>query len=85
VPEIMCLKEEHLGIDDPYAFQLLAFLRLHQGPHAQFMCANGLAERFDWDRRRLASARSRLIELGYLKSERQAGRGHPALFGWGRY
>jgi hypothetical protein len=85
VPEILCLREEHLEIDDPYAFKLLAFLRLHQGPHALFMCANGLAERFDWDRRRLATARSRLIEHGYLKPVRQAGRGHPALFRWGRY
>ena len=85
VPEILCLREEHLEIDDPYAFKLLAFLCLHQGPHALFMCANGLAERFDWDRRRLATARAHLIEHGYLKPVRQAGRGHPALFRWGRY
>jgi hypothetical protein len=85
VPEILCLREEHLEIDDPYAFKLLAFLRLHQGPHATFMCTNTLAERFGWDRRRLATARSRLIELEYLKPVRQAGRGHPALYRWATY
>jgi hypothetical protein len=85
VPEILSLREEHLEIDDPYAFKLLAFLRLHQGPHATFMCTNTLAERFGWDRRRLATARSRLVDLNYLKPVRQAGRGHPALFRWAAY
>jgi hypothetical protein len=85
VPEMLCLREEHLEIDDPYAFKLLAFLRLHQGPHATFICTNTLAERFGWDRERLSRSRRSLIELGYLKPARQAGRGHPALFRWGRY
>jgi hypothetical protein len=85
VPEILCLREEHLEIEDISAFKLLAFLRLHQGPHATFMCTNSLAQKFGWDRERLARARRALIELGYLKPVRQAGRGHPALFKWDRY
>ena len=63
---------------------LLTFLRANQGPDATFMCANGLAETFGWSRLRLAEARRRLIELGYLRLLRQAGRGTPALFRWGR-
>lgn len=76
------IEEVMTMIDDQDAFMLLAFLRAHQGPLATFMCANGLTETFRWDRRRLAAARSRLIELDYIRPVRQAGRGHPALFRW---
>jgi hypothetical protein len=64
------------------AFMLLAFLRANNGPDSLFMCANGLSEKFGWDRRKLAAARHRLIEMRYIKPIRQAGRGHPALFQW---
>ena len=67
---------------DQDALVLLAFLRAHNGPWANFMCANGLAKTFGWPRVRMAQARSRLIELGRLKPVRQAGRGHSALFRW---
>jgi hypothetical protein len=70
-------------VQDQDAFFLLAFLRAHQGPWATFMVANGIGERLDWDRRRVAAARRRLIEMGYLIPLRQAGKGHPALFKWG--
>jgi hypothetical protein len=69
-------------IRDQDAFILLMFLRAHNGPHALFMCANTLTEKFSWTRHRLAAARSRLIELHYIKPVRQAGRGNPALFRW---
>jgi hypothetical protein len=64
------------------ALTLLGFLRLHQGIDATFMCTNSLAETFGWRRQRLADARRALIELGYFKPMRQAGKGHPALFRW---
>ena len=67
---------------DQDALVLLAFLRAHNGPLSNFMCANGLAETFGWPRVRMAEARRRLIELGRLKPVRQAGRGHSALFRW---
>jgi hypothetical protein len=87
IPTAFCLTHEHLSIEDSDAFKLLAFLRAHQGPHAHFMCANGLADReeFEWDPRRIARARRILIELGYLVPVRQAGRGHAAFFRWGIY
>jgi Bifunctional DNA primase/polymerase, N-terminal/Primase C terminal 1 (PriCT-1) len=78
------LDEVNRMIDDQDAFLLLAFLRAHQGPEATFMCANGLTERFGWRRQRLSEARDRLIELGYLKRVRHAGRGHAARFRWSR-
>jgi hypothetical protein len=68
------------------AFLLLAFLRAHNGPWSHFMCANdGLAEKFGWPRKRLALARTRLIELQYIKHVRHAGRGQPALYSMDRH
>jgi hypothetical protein len=71
---------------DQDAMVLLAFLRAHNGPWATFMCANGLAETFGWPRKRLAAARRRLIELGYIQPVRTASgsgsSGLPALFRW---
>jgi hypothetical protein len=70
-------------VQDQDAFFLLAFLRAQQGPWSTFMVANGLTEVLSWRRHRLAAARTRLIEMGYLVPLRQAGKGHPALFKWG--
>src|SRR5262249_23223194 len=69
-------------LQDQDVFFLLAFLRAKQGLWAIFMCSNGLAEKFSWSRKRLAAARSRLIELGYLCPLRHACRGSAALFRW---
>jgi bifunctional DNA primase/polymerase-like protein/primase-like protein len=69
--------------DDQDALILLAFLKAHNGPWATFMCTNdGLTEELGWDRHRLADARHRLIELGYMTQIRKATQGHPALFQW---
>ena len=70
-------------LHDQDAILLLAFLRAHNGPWATFMVANGLTETLGWRRHRLAAARTRLIEMGYLIPVRQAGKGVPALFKWG--
>jgi len=67
---------------DQDAHFLLTFLHAHNRPDALFMCANGLADKFRWTRVRIANARTRLIELGYIAPVRNAGRGHPALFRW---
>jgi hypothetical protein len=64
------------------AFVLLAFLRAQEGPQATFMIANALAEKFGWPRQRLAAARHRLIELGYVEQVRRATTGLAALFRW---
>ena len=67
---------------DQDALILLAFLRANNGPWGGFMCTNTLAEQFKWGRPRLAHARARLVQLGYIRCLRRAGRGHPALFQW---
>jgi Bifunctional DNA primase/polymerase, N-terminal/Primase C terminal 1 (PriCT-1) len=61
---------------------LFVFLRRHQAPSAEFMCTNSLAERLGCPEKRVATARRRLIQLGYIKPTRRAGRGTPALFVW---
>ena len=62
---------------------LLSFLRRHQGPWAEFMCVNeGVAQRLGCPEKRVATARRRLVDLGYIKPTRRAGRGTPALFVW---
>jgi hypothetical protein len=61
---------------------LLAFLRRHQGPWAEFMCTNSLAERLGCPEKRVAAARRQLIKLGYIKQISRAGRGTPARFVW---
>ena len=61
---------------------LLAFLRANQGPDATFMCANRLAEKFNWTIKRLANARRRLIEMEYIRQVSPAWTGHAALSQW---
>ncbi len=63
---------------------LLTFLRANQGPNATFMCTNTLVDKFGWGRKRLSAARRRLIELGHMIPQRQAGRGHAALYRWSK-
>ena len=72
-----------LVYDEQDVFLLLAFLRSHNGPQSTFMITNaGLARLLRWRPERVATARRRLIELGYIAMLKQAGRGHPALFRW---
>jgi hypothetical protein len=76
------VEEVSLLVSQTDALALLVFMRANQGPAATFLCANGLAEKFGWRRHRIANARRRLIELGYMKPVRQAGYGRPALYRW---
>jgi hypothetical protein len=73
---------DRMIVDDQDALILLMFLRGHQSPQATFMCSNGLGKRLGWGEDRVGRARRRLIERGYIKPMRQAGRGSPALFRW---
>jgi bifunctional DNA primase/polymerase-like protein len=60
---------------DQDALMLLMWLRSRQRPQAEFMCANGLGKRLGWGEDRVGRARRRLIERGYIKPVRKAGRG----------
>ena len=70
-------------LQDQDTFFLLAYLRAHQGPWSTFMVANGIGEHLGWHRIRVAAARKRLIEMGYLIPVRHAAKDQPALFKWG--
>jgi hypothetical protein len=67
---------------DPDAFMLLAYLRAHNGPWADFYIANGLAEKFGWGKNRLVAARQQLIDAGYVIEVRPANRQSPAIYQW---
>jgi hypothetical protein len=55
-----------LIVDDQDAMTLLTFLRASNAPWSTFMITNTLAEKFGWRRERMAAARRRLLELGYV-------------------
>jgi Bifunctional DNA primase/polymerase, N-terminal/Primase C terminal 1 (PriCT-1) len=69
-------------VQDQDAFVLLAFLRANEGPNATFWVANGLSERFGWDRRRFSAARRRLLELDYIVQIQKPHQGSNALYRW---
>jgi hypothetical protein len=77
----VCDVDRMIG-NDQDALMLLMWLRSRQRPQAEFMCANGLGKRLGWGEDRVGRARRRLIERGYIKPVRKAGRGNPALFRW---
>jgi hypothetical protein len=68
--------------EDTDAFFLLEFLRVNEGAATAFWIANGLADRWAWRRHRLAQARARLLELGYIVQIRRAAWGRPAEYAW---
>jgi hypothetical protein len=67
---------------DPDAFYLLEYLRVTAGAEATFWIANGVADIFGWSRKRFADARSRIIELGYVKQIKRPWHGQPACYTW---
>jgi hypothetical protein len=63
-------------------FILLAFLRVRNGPNATFMITNTMAEKFGWSRKRLARARTMLVDMKAIRQYRPARRNTPALYQW---
>jgi hypothetical protein len=70
-------------LNDQDALILLAFLRAYQNRNSTFWIANGLHEHLGWRRHRLAAARRRLIELGYIVQIQKPRQGANALYRWG--
>jgi hypothetical protein len=64
------------------AFLLLAYLRAHNGPWADFWITNGLAKIFGWGDKRLAAAREYLLERGDVIMLRPPCKNRPGLFQW---
>jgi hypothetical protein len=68
---------------DPDLYLLLSFLRANNKPNSHFMATNqGLAKIFHWRPRRVAAARRRMIEKGYVIQTRPARTKQPALYYW---
>ena len=67
------------------ALSLLTFLRMENGPDANFIVANGLRTRLRWSLDRISQARRRLIEVGIVEQIRGASsKAGPALHRWPR-
>jgi hypothetical protein len=71
-----------LIVNHPDEHRLLSFLRANNHPDSTFWVANGLSEVFGWSRPRFATAREKLIQLGYLYRLRHATNNQPALYRW---
>ena len=70
---------------DPYLAALLMWLKAENGPDAEFLVADGLAEPkyLDWPRERLQRARRRAIDDGWIVQIRKPVRRVAALYRWG--
>jgi hypothetical protein len=68
---------------DTDAFALLAYLRAHNGPWADFWITNGLAKTFGCGDKRLAAARDRLLERSDVVLVKPPHKGSPAIYQWG--
>jgi hypothetical protein len=77
------IEEVDLLIEQPDVRALLVFLRRENGPHGRFMIANALHKQWGWSPKRLAKARNKLIELGYVRVTKPANKQTgPALHAW---
>lgn len=65
---------------DADAFWLWSYVVANNQPDAEFWIADGLAEVWDWERKRLIRARKRLIDAGYIDLVRRGYPGQPALY-----
>jgi Bifunctional DNA primase/polymerase, N-terminal len=69
---------------NPYAFALLEYLRVHNGPDRTFIVANALAETLGWTRERFVKARD-CLEGSHLEMVRKYSKKNgPAWYRWRR-
>jgi bifunctional DNA primase/polymerase-like protein len=70
-------------VRDPALFALIGWLKVANGPDAQFLVANGLATRFGWSVNQLRIARRKAVETGWIVKIRREVKGRAALYRWG--
>jgi hypothetical protein len=73
---------EFLTHDGQDAFLLLAFLRANNAPNREFMVTNSLSETLHWTTKRIAAARSTLMDLNHIKQTYKPHTGHAGLYRW---
>ena len=71
-----------LACEGEHVVGLYCVLRANNRPGNTFNVTNTMADAIGWNRKRLAHARDRLVELGHLELLRPAYRGSPAVFRW---
>jgi hypothetical protein len=73
-----------MAASNPYAFALLEYLRVHNGPDRTFIVANALAETLGWTRERFVKARD-CLEGSHLEMVRKYSKKNgPAWYRWKR-
>jgi hypothetical protein len=73
-----------MAASNPYAFALLEYLRVHNGPDRTFIVANALAETLGWTRERFVKARD-CLEGSHLEMVRKYSKKNgPAWYRWRR-
>ena len=70
----LCEKPQILGV--------FAYLAAENGPDAQFMIADGLAEARGWPRRLVPTAREIMLQIGVIKRVGRMGKAGPYLYRW---
>ena len=76
------LEANHLSTNDQDLLILLVFLRANNGPNRIFMIADALHDRLGWTRKRLASARRRLLGTYVEVVRRPSMRNGAGLYRW---
>lgn len=69
-------------IADLEVWAVACYLMVENGPAAQFMIADGLAEARGWPRRIVPKARKAILEMGLVRRVRARGKNAPALYQW---
>jgi hypothetical protein len=67
---------------DPEILGVFAYLAAENGPDAEFMIADGLAQSRGWPRRLVPNARKRMLELGLIEPLGRRGKTGPYLYRW---
>jgi hypothetical protein len=76
------IEEVNRLIGDQDRFYLLAFLRAHNAPNAQFFITNSPSKTLGWPVKRLQATRHRMLRLGEVRMVKSATKGNPAEYRW---
>jgi hypothetical protein len=67
-------------VSDRALFALIGWLKVANGPNAEFLVANGLCTHLGWPVKQLQHTRRRAIEGGWLVKVRREAKGRAALY-----
>jgi hypothetical protein len=70
-------------VEDPYLLALVAWLKSHNRPEAEFWIANGMAKHLRWSERQLREVRRRAIGAEWIEMIVAPAKGRNAVYRWG--